>query len=116
MKRNYDLMRNILLDIENQESRFAEIKMEENETFSPDEMSYHINLLISAGLIEGIVYSNYTFNGNLTSKGHDFIDDAKNKTIWEQGKEFIKEKGGSVSLQVLSEVLKALTLKHLGLG
>lgn len=48
---------------------------------------------------------------NLTWQGHDFIEDAKNETVWIKTKEFIKEKGGSASLSGMTEVIKIICIK-----
>lgn len=78
MKRNYDLLREILIKIEKQESRFTETEFKDSEDFTKEEIIYHYGLLKQAGFIEGTLYEDIPFFANLTWEGHNFLEAAKN--------------------------------------
>jgi predicted transcriptional regulator len=115
MKRDMDLIRNILLELEKKESATSWVTIS-IDGYTDDQVNYHIGLLSEAGFIEAKKYSDgLCMVRNLTWKGHEFLENAKNDTIWIKTKEFIKEKGGSVSLGVMTEILKKIALKHFNL-
>jgi hypothetical protein len=120
MKRDIDLVRQLLFAIENHPSGFAptELKI---EGFTEEQIGYHLSLMLEAKLING---SDVTHMGSespeaiatsLTWKGHEFAEAARNDTIWNQAKATIKEKGGSVTFAVLSQLLQNLCRSALGL-
>lgn len=111
MRRDMDLIREILLEIESKESETSWVTVS-FEGYSEQEVNYHVKLLSQEGLIKAKSYMSGHMIQNLTWQGHDFIEDAKNETVWIKAKEFIKEKGGSASLSVMTEVLKSFALKH----
>jgi DNA-binding transcriptional ArsR family regulator len=87
-------------------------------------INYHLAILTEAGLIKANVYGidQQPVLGvqleSLTWAGHDFLDAARNETIWNKTTELVKEKAGSVTFAVfrvaLEEVAKKLTLGNLG--
>lgn len=120
MKRDTDLIRSILLEIENcQDPQGAnEIEI---EGYSAAEVNYHIGLLCKAGMVEshqialldlpGGIY----LNNNLTMEGHEFLDAARNDTVWNNSKEAAQKYGGSVPLELLKGLLMKAASAYLGL-
>lgn len=53
---------------------------------------------------------------NLTWEGHEFLDSAGNESVWDKTRQFIAEKGGGASFQVLTELLKKMILRQFDLG
>jgi len=51
----------------------------------------------------------------ITWKGHDFLANAKNDTVWKKVMNEAKEKGSSVSLVVLNGLLTKAAQKYAGL-
>jgi hypothetical protein len=118
MKRDMELIRQILLalEVENDELAWVDLAFEGRTT---DEVSYHIRLAAEAGLIHAIDLSsdNPEWKAKcLTSKGHDFLDAARNETIWRKAVEKVGGAVGTVSVGVMGEVLKQVTLKALGIA
>jgi hypothetical protein len=111
MKRNFDLIRELLLRIEASEYPLEEIEI---EGFSKIEILYNLNLLLEAGLIKGMVHASYDHSlqivrpDRLTWEGHDFLDAARNKNIWAKAKQRLNEKLGSVPFDVLKGLLVQL--------
>jgi hypothetical protein len=89
MKRDWELIRKILLLIEDSpylDNAKALSRPEiEIEQYNQSEIDYQINLLLQAGLLEQltIIKSNKSFRG-LTWKGHNFLDLIKSNAVWEE--------------------------------
>jgi hypothetical protein len=88
------------------------------EDRSAEEISYHVKLLAEAGLVEaGAADSRFTSKEpdgsdrikgqkvyspiSLTWQGHDFLDAARDDTIWRKAKSKILESGGGLAFDVL---------------
>ena len=90
MKRDMDLVREILLQLENSNAQPlgpAEIAIEGRTN---TEVSYHIELLHEAGLLEARNWSSHSGHDwraiRLTWWGHEFLDAARSDTIWREAK------------------------------
>lgn len=106
MKRDFDLIRAILIQIEGED----QIDLSE---YTEKQINYHKVLLIEAGFLEGKPH----YSGNdrqipdmvainrMTWEGHEFIDKARSQTIWDKAKKIIKEKGLSISVDILKTIL-----------
>lgn len=114
MKRDFDLVRLLLLDVERHETV-------DLSAFSEDEIKYHKALIIEAGLVEGGVgYPSYMKTDiphrvsikRLTWDGHEFLDKARSDTVWTKAKGIVVSKGMSLSFEALkvalSETVKTL--------
>jgi hypothetical protein len=112
MKRDMDLIREILLKIEEApyELGWVEIDIEGR---SSAEIAYHIMLLAQSRLIEADNLS--TFGGpewkakSLTWQGHEFLEVSKDESRWNKAKAVMKEKGGGMVFEVLKVALIELT-------
>jgi hypothetical protein len=124
MKRNLNLVRLILLEIEAipPGRSLSPLKFDE---FESEIIAGHIELLEEAGLIEaqltrtfnhaGVrVVSNYNIR-RLTWEGHDFIENARIKNVWDSFNVILKEKGGDISFSVAKALLIELAKKHFGI-
>ena len=110
MKRDMDLCRQILLDIEGSPEAnglgFIELGFEGK---TQTEVSYHVHLLKEAGLLEASDLSNSVdgllwFPNRLTYAGHEFIEATRSETVWTKAKSTVLEKTGGLSLGVLKSV------------
>lgn len=119
MKRDIDLVRTILLKIE-ESDKPTEIDIRTlSANHSIEQIHYHLNLLYEAGFIDvkhfrGIIL---TVSG-LTWNGHDFLDAARDKGRWEKAKEIIFNRLGSnvFVFDLLKQVLFDLAKQQLGLS
>lgn len=106
MKRDMDLVRRILLEIEeSDEWRSGAITYEDVDD---EVVSYHVMLLFEAGLIDAIDVSTNTLRWHarsLTWHGHEFLDAARDDTRWILAKETISSKIGSLPFDILNQVL-----------
>ena len=125
MKRNLNLIRKILLDIENAPpGKVISASNFNYEEFEELIIVEHLKLLVDAKFLEGNVIEDSLFDGSIVSAcfihrltwdGHEFLANAKNDTIWKKVTSQAEEKGESISLFVLNQLLASATKKYLGL-
>jgi len=106
MVRDFDLIRKILLYAQSLPAGSGAYSVElpgEQEHSTVDE---HVQLLIEAGLLKGKVLGG--INGiaaiavqGFTWAGHDFIDAAKDDTIWEKAKTSVLKPAAAVTFDAL---------------
>jgi DNA-binding transcriptional ArsR family regulator len=122
MKRDIDLCRKILRQIEESaDSAGPAIKIKDR---SPEEISYHVKLLGEAGLVDvGVADGQFRDRQpdgslrvrgqkvyspiSLTWEGHEFLDAARNDTIWRKAKEKVLKATGGLAFDVLKAALLA---------
>ena len=121
MRLNYDLLREILLDTE--ATPLGEIiRGFGYEGRDPLEVAEHTLLLITDGFLDGTFTTDHRgfpcvfAIHRLTMKGHEFIQNAKNPTVWETVVGGAKSRGDSLSMGVLSALLGKAAMKFFGLG
>jgi hypothetical protein len=120
MKRDMNLVREILMWVENQKHGY--VNGNPNiEGYSEDEIGYHVYLMYQAGLVNaadttsmGDKSPNALLLG-LTWHGHQFVDAAKDETIWSKAKGTILKSSAGVAFDVLYGWLKAEARQRLGL-
>ncbi len=85
------------------------------------ETNEHIQLLIIEGYLTGVFDTDgqgfptrFLIRG-LTMKGHQFIENARNDTVWKKVLKQAKEKGQSVALTVLNGLLEKAAKKFAGI-
>ena len=109
MKRDMDLARNILFEIERKQEPTLGWHNIKIKGHSDEETSYHIRLLNQAGLVEAINVSGSSGYGwkakDLTWHGHEFLDIARDPGRWEKCKATLKEKGVEFSLDIARQLL-----------
>ncbi|NHE57940.1 DUF2513 domain-containing protein [Cyclobacterium plantarum] len=115
MKRDLELIKKILLELEKDQSPFDWKSFEYADKIS---YCYHIKLLWQADLIEAIDMSS---KGNpdwapicLTWQGHEFLEAAKNDKAWDKVKSTTISEGVSMPFSVLKELLLITIKTELG--
>jgi hypothetical protein len=112
MKRDMDLIREILLYIEGaQPARNGWINVSIPRRTS-EEISYHLKLLADEGLIDGRPLRTssgefWQLNG-LTYAGHDFVDAARSDTLWTKAKAIFLEAGRTAAITAIKDILLLL--------
>ena len=108
MKRNMELVRELLLRVEADEG-FGSLASK----YSQEEIVGHVEILLDAKLLEGKVYKDLSgapgsaYIQRLTWAGHEFLDNARNDTVWNKVTSTIKNAATTASFDVLVEMLKA---------
>jgi hypothetical protein len=118
MKRDMDLVRDLLLKIEasEDETSLSDLVSEENEREYAAAV-YHLRMLIEeVGLVRGInVSSNDGYDWidlELTWQGHEFLETVRDPETWRKAKEGAN-KIGSFAIDVLIDVAKAYAKKKM---
>lgn len=109
MKRNWDLIRNILCSLEEdrfveyvrsgglsdkETQKFTDLKsgridtesLEEAKKNRRNEIWLHVELLIDCGVIQNTQFDREGVNNNyrLSMQGHDFLEDLRNQEVWDK--------------------------------
>lgn len=118
MKRDMDLVRQVLLKVE--EATYDENSISiQLEGYSEGEISYQVMILDEAGLIKAEPPKEWGERNHepirLTWQGHEFLDAARDQNRWNQAKRTISEKGGSLTFDVLKAVLSQLARQAVNL-
>ncbi len=108
MKRDMDLCRKILLAAEEQTSvpdGFLEI-----DGYAQELVAYNVELLADEGLVEASVIKSQSepigaVVLRLTWAGHDFLDAARNETVWNRVKGRLSNAGVSATFDLLKTLL-----------
>ncbi|OJI31084.1 hypothetical protein VV99743_03016 [Vibrio vulnificus] len=111
MKRNMELIRDLMLTIEGHPNHIENIKF---PNYSQDEVYYHVALLIDARLLKGdyMMIKNASmvpakiYIEKLTWDGHEFLDDIRQENIWN----VIKADFKNDSIATIKTVAKDLAL------
>lgn len=120
MERDYNLLRRLVLSIERDPHGYAphNIKI---DGYSDEEIGYHNYLLVDSELAVGVDATTLGSTSpewrilHLTSAGHDFADAIRDEIRWKKATSIVKDKAGSVSLDVLKQLLISLLKNTLGL-
>ena len=122
MKRNLDLLRNLLIFIEERNTsepiHSADILIDGH---SDVEIGLHLNLMADANFIVGeyvksttnpdrIVQTMLVFD--LTWRGHEYLDTIRDPEIWRKTKE-ISKKSGNATFEFAIEIAKSLAKQGL---
>ncbi|MEM6799157.1 MAG: DUF2513 domain-containing protein [Planctomycetota bacterium] len=112
MKRDIDLARQLLFDIESEGQDCSITRLRNGvvpETVaaeSSDRIRYHLRLLIDAGLVKEV---DRTTAGTpcvrLTNAGHELLELARSDSRWRDAKQYTRDSTGGLSLTVIRAVL-----------
>ena len=113
MKRDMELVRNILLEIEDQ---YIDVALYDLgvEGYDFKTIAYHCRILYEAKLINdysGHYAENELQNfgvGSLTWEGHEFLDKVRDDTVWGKTKETMKDKGIPFGLDAIKQISSAI--------
>lgn len=120
MRRNMELLRTIMLRVEEEHTDPNQLLSYENfeteliiDGSTPAEVEYHFRLLVSSGMFEIPRSSGgmYILRG-LTNKGHDFVDSVRDETIWRLTKGGL-EKAGGFTVDTITAIAKGFLRKQL---
>lgn len=115
MKRDMNLIRLLLLETEGEDPK------PDLSAYTEDQRLYHSALIIEAGLVHGEVIEDGSGQPassvilRLTWAGHEFLDAARNDTIWKKATEQIKQSGVDVTITLLKDILNQFLKQSLGL-
>lgn len=121
MKRDLETIRKLLIFFEEKSnSNLVEAKAITLDGQDPEVIQYHLDLMYEAGFLSGEPVRSSTSDRlayflpfRLTWKGHEFLDAARNDTIWSNAKEVLRTKSLTVSVEALYQLLIKLAKEAL---
>jgi|SRR5690554_5653061 len=121
MKRDMELVREILLFLEDESREYYDdketgaYKLIPIDGYTREEVEYHLMIMLDGGLITGELpraddeYTTHRFV-RLDWNSHDFIQTFRDDTVWNKAKSHLKDKGfqiANVPMDVLIELGKS---------
>ncbi len=123
MKRNLDIVRCILLQVEKSEDHLTinNLLDARDETkdcdYTDNEIIYHVELLLAHGFIDGYIKRDMSgdviddcING-VTWDGADFLESVRNSSVWRKAKATIKETVGSTTFEVVKQTCSLVAIQ-----
>ena len=108
MKRDMDLLRSLLLKVEEQPFN-GPFPIIEIQGHSKDEVAYHARLAQEAGFVEAhFSMSGDFFVRRLTYAGHEFLDAAREDKLWNKAKDTVLKNAGTLTMDALKTALSML--------
>lgn len=122
MKRNMDLIREILLQVEANTDGNIVLDLPD---YQANEIGRHVELMIERGLVEGTTLSSrdgpaheilsYVI-GRMTWDGYEFLEVARDDTLWKKAKFICVEKTGGLAFEQFLECLKRMASDAINVG
>ena len=117
MKRNFELIRKLLMFFEEKESA-KHVEVPPIGGYDERTIKYHLVLLHEAGLLhcEPIRSTTsdrviYVIPFDLTWDGHEFLDKVRNGNVWIRIRDAITSKGGSLAFSVVNHLATRFALE-----
>lgn len=106
MKRDWELVRTICLKLEELGSTTTLLRANQISGYDEEVVSYHMQLLDEAGLIHATCSQSLKgpltcWAMSLTWRGHEFLDQIRQETVWNRVVALAREKGLSLSFDVI---------------
>lgn len=106
MKRDMDLVRDILLMVESADKALGLNDMHKLK-YEPNIIDYHVELLIQHNFLDA--EAKHDWNGDViflniegvTWEGQDFLESMRNPTLWEKAKSTLVKSGAPASFEVI---------------
>lgn len=119
MKRDWNIIRNILISLEEKSSGKHTLHLSDFPEDEKGEYSYHVELLIEAGMISGsmskaIGRTPHDFIATrMTWEGHEFLDAIRNDTVWKKAKSSFAQHGLSMTFDLIRSVATDIAIGYL---
>src|SRR3989344_5432467 len=119
MKRNWDTIREILIKFEELDPETGALQLNDFPADRAYEFSYHVELLLEAGLIYGQMsktmgrHAQNFLAQRLTWQGHEFLDAIRSDTVWNKTKTSFVKGGLSMTFDLVKEVAKDVAVAYL---
>ena len=111
MKRDMDLARRILQDVEACADRDG-LRVINYPDVDQGIVDYHLIYCLHAGLVQGVEHNNNCqhtlYAVNLTPSGHDFVDKSRSNQMWTKAKDALVSKGLPIAIDTLMKSLGKL--------
>ena len=116
MKRDWEIIRTILLKLEASESPNTALNADNIEDFPEQEVAYNMRLLEQGGYINAIFSESKTGDGkihvalarSLNISGHELLDTIRSDTVWGKTKEKFQASGVEMTFDLVIMVGKKI--------
>lgn len=112
MKRDWDLIRRLLIKIEALPTEASQLNSNEIEGVDPDAAAYHFRLLLEANLIQvgcrDALGPAWCYATRLTWSGHEFLDQIRRDTHWNGLKQRARERAIDLSFESILALARQL--------
>jgi hypothetical protein len=116
MKRDMDILRDLLLKIEEAPGKVSWKAIVDGTDEEQKNKLQHLKLAAEAGLINGVILNTMQHwiieNIELTWEGHDFIDSIRDSEVWKKTKNGAAAAGG-FTVGLLKDLAKGLIKKQI---
>lgn len=121
MKRNMDLVREILIGCEGDDKWEEVVGRLKSAGYGEEQIGFHVFLMGQGGLLEIINASHMDSHCQglplyITWEGYEFLEAARNQTLWNSAKAKIGSILQGLSFELLRAVLVAMAKGELGLS
>lgn len=112
MKRDWDVIRELLSAVEVCTLPIETVRLSDYPNERAAEISYHMSLLIEAGLVNGQMVKTLGPEAKdfiaqtLTWNGHELLDSIRSDTVWQKTKKMFTEQGLSMTVDLVKEGAK----------
>jgi len=118
MNRDWDVVRKILLAVEAQQTATGRVEPTSIQGYDEENVVYHMKIMDEAGLIEtwsSMIHNSAPYMAalSMTWKGHEFLDQIRQDTVWNRVKGGAREKGLDLSIDVIGELAKTIIFSML---
>ncbi|HPC85256.1 MAG TPA: DUF2513 domain-containing protein [Smithellaceae bacterium] len=119
MERNWDTIREILIKFEELDPEKGLLQLEDFPADRAYKYSYHVELLLEAGLIHGEMsktlgrHAQSFWANQLTWEGHEFLDAIRSDTVWNKTKSSFVKGGLSMTLDLIKGVATDVAAAYL---
>lgn len=119
MKRDWDTIREILIKFEELDPETGSLQLGHFPSDRAYEYSYHIELLLEAGLIHGQMSKTLGHHAQnflahrLTWAGHEFLDAIRSDTVWNKTKTSFGKSGLSMTFDLIKGVATDVAAAYL---
>jgi uncharacterized protein DUF2513 len=121
MKRDWDVIRDVLLEVEAhdiEDPNHLMYELSEDAGFTTT--AQHALLLWRSGFLNGVDASSLSgeavLSPSLTWQGHDLLDTLRSKPIWEKIKSIAAEKGVELTFDAVKAIAKVALASIVGAG
>jgi hypothetical protein len=121
MKRDLDLIRLLLLEIEKQDEAFSSEALDV-PGYDSRQIAYHIGLLKDAGFIDAtsdkhLPGGHRTFTiWAITFAGHDYLDAVRHSKVWQRVKDGAKQAGVSLTVALVKGLAEKIAAQLVGIA
>ena len=119
MERNWDTIREVLIKFEELDPKKGPLQLKDFPEDRTYEYSYHVELLLEAGLIHGEMsktlgrHAQSFWADRLTWEGHELLDAIRSDTVWNKTKSSFVKCGLSMTLDLIKRVATDVATTYL---